>query len=79
VREATDEMEVTDQRQRRGRRREFAPALPVLNDVEEAEKKSSAGDGEHESRHLLLTLPVTEAEADKIGMTSLNQLYLFIN
>ena len=62
VREAADEMEVTDQRQRRGRRRELAPAPPVLDDVEETEKQGSAGDGEHESRHLLFTLPATEAE-----------------
>jgi hypothetical protein len=56
VREAADEMEVTDQWQRHGRRREFALARPVLDDVEEAEKQGSAGAGEHESRHIFTSL-----------------------
>jgi len=52
VREAADEVEVANQRQRRGRRRELtAPA--VLDDIEEDDKHGADG-GKHVRRHLLL-------------------------
>jgi hypothetical protein len=50
--EAANEMEVAEQRQPpRGRRRELAFALVILDDVEEAEKQGD-GAGEHQRRHL---------------------------
>jgi hypothetical protein len=53
VREAVDEVEVADQRQRRGRRRELA-APTVLDGIEEDDKHAGGGGGKHVRRHLLL-------------------------